>query len=76
MKYLIPEKITSEFLKIASANLSQDDGGHIETLAFLIGFSAGDTITGTHLIFPAQNGTSSVVNDLGKTTKKYKIYYR
>ena len=40
--------------------------GRIECLAYIAGFKDGNSLIGTHLVFPRQQGTASDVNDLGK----------
>ena len=60
----IPESIISQFVEISSKNFSID-GGHIETLAFLIGYENDSDIIATELIIPKQHGTPTNVDDLG-----------
>ena len=67
--FVIPDNIISKFLAIASKSVSQNDGKHIETLAFLIGREDNGTFFGTDLYFPQQNGTSCQVHDNGKFLK-------
>ena len=64
--YKIPEIFLEEFLKIAKNNLSSNDNGLIETLAYLIGYDEGGEVLATELIFPKQNGSPSLVLDEGK----------
>ena len=54
-----------EFRKVSSNNRSQD-GRHVETLAYLIGYQSDGNLIGTDLVFPKQSGTSSHVDDIGK----------
>ena len=63
--YIIPEEVIREFRQVSSNNRS-DNGGHIETLAFLIGYKQDDNFIGTNLIFPEQEATCSRVDDKGK----------
>ena len=64
MMYIIPEELIREFRRV-SANNRSDDGGHIETLGFLIGYKQCDNLVGTNLIFPEQEATHSRVDDKG-----------
>ena len=63
--YIIGSNLISQFVKIASQNLSNNDGRHIETLAFLIGYSDCYNYIVTDLIFPTQHGEAHKVEDLG-----------
>ena len=63
--YIIPEELIREFRRV-SANNCSEDGGHIETLGFLIGYKSNDNLVGTDLIFPEQEATCSRVVDNGK----------
>ena len=63
--YIIPEELLREFRKVSSNNRSQD-GRHVETLAYLIGYQSDGNLIGTDLVFPKQSGTSSHVDDIGK----------
>ena len=60
----IPESIVSEFVEVSSKNFSRDSG-HIETLAFLVGYKNDNDVIATELIFPKQLGTPTKVDDLG-----------
>ena len=63
----IPENLIQEFVKVSGKNYSSQDGKHIETLAFLVGYSDEFNNTkATHLIFPRQKGDASKVDDQGK----------
>ena len=64
--YKIPASIIEEFLKVSSTNLNLEKKGHVETLAFLIGYCENDVLIGTHLVFPSQRGQSWKVDDEGK----------
>ena len=64
--YIIPEELLREFLKVSSNNRSPQDGRHVETLAYLIGYQSDGNLIGTDLVFPKQSGTSSRVDDLGE----------
>lgn len=64
--YLIPKSIIDEFVKISAENKSPEDGKHIETLAFLVGYKEDGNVVGTHIIFPKQTGDPGRVCDDGK----------
>ena len=63
--YIIPEHLLREFRKVSSNNRSIEDGRHIETLAYLIGYHSDGNLVGTDLFFPTQTATSSHVDDTG-----------
>ena len=69
--YKIPTDLIQKFTEISKTNLSASDGGHIETLGFVVGFSENQTRIGTHLVFPDQSGTSSLVDDEGMHKLQY-----
>ena len=64
--YIIPEHLLREFRRVSSNNRSSQDGRHVETLAYLIGYSDDGNLVGTDLVFPMQSATSSHVDDRGK----------
>jgi hypothetical protein len=64
-KVLIPKEALEKFVEIAQDNLDSS-GQVVETLAFLVGFIAEDTITATELLFPNQTGNAARVTDNGK----------
>ena len=64
--YIIPGQLLREFRKVSSNNRSPQDGRHVETLAYLIGYQSDGNLIGTDLIFPKQSGTSSHVDDIGR----------
>ena len=64
--YIIPEQLLREFRKVSSNNRSPQDGRHVETLAYLIGYQSDGNLIGTDLVFPKQSATSSHVDDIGK----------
>ena len=64
---VIPDNLIPKFLDIASKNNSPEDGKHVETLAFLIGFEENSTFFGTDLYFPKQKGLPCQVHDKGKS---------
>jgi hypothetical protein len=64
--YIIPEQLLREFHKVSSNNRSPQDGRHVETLAYLIGYQSDGNLIGTDLVFPKQSATSSHVEDGGK----------
>ena len=66
MRYLLPQKVITSFLQHAVNNLTDDDAGHIETLAFLVGKQDGDEVTATDIMYPQQQGTPVHVDDSGK----------
>ena len=66
MKVHVPQEIIPKFLEVANSNNSPEDGLHIETLAYLIGFEDNGTLKATELIFPRQQGSSVHVQDQGK----------
>ena len=61
----IPENIVTKFVEVSSKNFSSDCG-HIQTLAFLVGYKSNIDVIPTELIFPKQHGTPLKVDDLGK----------
>ena len=63
--YIIGSDRISQFIKVSSSNRDQD-GHHVETLAFLVGYSKNDNYIATDLIFPSQHGQPHKVDDLGK----------
>ena len=63
--YIIGSDLISQFIKVGSSNRDQD-GHHVETLAFLVGYSKNDNYIATDLIFPSQHGQPHKVDDLGK----------
>ena len=63
--YIIGSDLISQFIKVSSSNRGQD-GHHVETLAFLVGYSKNDNYIATDLIFPSQQGQPHKVDDLGK----------
>ena len=63
--YIIGSNLISQFVRIAAKNISNHDGHHIETLAFLIGYADGQNYIATDLIFPNQHGEAHKVEDLG-----------
>ena len=64
--YIIPGQLLREFRKVSSNNRSPQDGRHVETLAYLIGYQSDGNLIGTDLVFPRQSATSSHVDDIGK----------
>ena len=66
----IPELVVSKFVEVSSKNFLEDSG-HIETLAFIIGYEKDGEVIATELVFPKQNGTPDKVEDLG--TLSYSI---
>ena len=64
--YIIGSNLISQFVKVAGKNTSDQDGRHIETLAFLIGYTDIDNYIATDLIFPNQHGQAHKVDDQGK----------
>ena len=70
--YIIPEELIREFKRV-SANNYNNDGKHIETLGFLIGYKLDDNLVGTNLIFPEQEATCSRVDDNGNYKQNVKI---
>ena len=61
----IPASIISQFVKVSSKNFLEEFG-HIETLAFIIGYEKDNEVVPTELIFPKQQGTPDKVDDLGR----------
>ena len=66
MNYFIPQGVITTFLGHSVNNFSNQDGKHIETLAFLVGKKNGNSITATDIIFPEQSGSASLCEDMGK----------
>ena len=65
--YIIPDQLLREFRKVSSNNRSLQDGRHVETMAYLIGYQSDGNLVGTDLVFPRQSATSSHVDDRGKS---------
>ena len=63
--YILWDNLLSQFMKVAVRNISTQDGQHLETLAFLLGYSENDNFIGTDLIFPNQHGQAHKVDDQG-----------
>ena len=64
-RFLIPEDILSQFLSVASSNISKEDGKHMETLAFAAGHFEDGFYKVTDIIFPRQLSTPFCVEDKG-----------
>ena len=62
--YIISSDLISEFVKVSGSNRDQN-GHHVETLAFLIGYFQDDNYIATNLVFPKQFGQAHRVEDLG-----------
>ena len=62
--YIISSDLISEFVKVAGSNKDQN-GHHVETLAFLIGYFQDDNYIATNLVFPKQFGQAHRVEDQG-----------
>ena len=72
MNFKVPEKILREFVHIAKKNYSTnpkdpDPGGHIETMAILVGHKSSDSnqTVVTKIVFPDQIGAPYEVNSEG-----------
>ena len=63
--YLISNHLIKHFAEEALKNKASTNG-HNESLAIIVGHTEGNKIFADELIFPAQTGTSSDVEDLGK----------
>ena len=63
--YIIGDDLLSQFTRVAVKNTSIQDGQHLETLAFLLGYSSNDNLIATDLIFPKQHGQACKVDDEG-----------
>ena len=63
--YIIGDDLLTQFTKVAVKNTSIQDGQHLETLAFLLGYSANDNLIATDLVFPKQYGQAHKVDDEG-----------
>ena len=68
--YKIPSSIIEKFGKVALENKYLNR--HIETLALITGVWSGNEIIAKDLIFPKQRGSSTDVEDLGKTLQTFK----
>ena len=66
--YLIGSDLISQFTKVAGKNSSEQDGCHIETLAFLLGYAHDGNLIATDLIFPNQHGQAHTVEDAGNSS--------
>ena len=64
--FRVPSSLIKDFLKVSATNISSEDGKHLETLTFLLGFEENGIKYGTHLIFPRQQGQPDHVIDEGK----------
>ena len=64
IKHIYPRDMIQQFTDIAISDPYKN--GRIECLAYIAGFKDGNSLIGTHLVFPRQQGTASDVNDLGK----------
>jgi hypothetical protein len=62
--YIISSDLISEFVKVSGSNRDQN-GHHVETLAFLIGYFQDDNYIATNLVFPKQFGQAHRVEDQG-----------
>ena len=62
--YIISSDLISEFVKVSGCNRDQN-GHHVETLAFLIGYFQDDNYIATNLVFPKQFGQAHRVEDQG-----------
>lgn len=73
-KIFWPEAINEKFLDVAF-NTRDEYGHHVECMAYLCGLQdPSGNIAGTHLVFPAQWGNSSRVEDLGIFGKDKQFY--
>ena len=68
MRYIWPKEVITTFLYHA-VNNHDENGNHIETLAFVSGRRDGDDIRATDIMFPQQEGSSVHVDDSGKILK-------
>ena len=62
---VVPKAVQREFLARAKAN-KDENGRHVETLAFLMGWESEHQITATSILFPVQTGNSARVTDEGR----------
>ena len=62
--YIIPEQLLREFRKVSSNSRSPQDGRHVETLAYLVGYQSDGNLIGTDLVCPKQSASSSRVDDV------------
>ena len=65
MLYIIGDDLLPQFTKVAVKNVSIQDGQHVETGAFLLGYSDNDNLIVTDLVFPKQLGQAHKVDDEG-----------
>ena len=70
-QYSLPGDIIEKFVQVAASNIPNNNG-HIETLAYLVGYEENNILHGTHLVFPNQKGTCSKVDDQGKKPLHFK----
>ena len=73
--YIIGDNLLSQFMKVAVKNTSIQDGQHLETLAFLLGYSYNENHIATDLFFPKQNGQAHKVDDEGIVMLHFKLFY-
>jgi len=70
MKYKVPCELIGQFLKVVNDNAR---GESKEFLAYLIGHKDGQNVIGTELVFPSQQGSSIIIEDLGKSNQFHKL---
>ena len=63
VKLIYPKDLINQYTDVAISDVFHQ--GKIECVAYIAGFKQGNTLVGTHLIFPRQVGTASKVDDLG-----------
>ena len=69
VQLIYPKDMIERFTDVAVSQAFKS--GRIECLAYLAGYKEGNTLIGTHLIFPRQTGTSTDVEDLGVNQDRY-----
>ena len=72
LKHIYPCDLIQQFTDVAISDRYQN--GKIECLAYVAGYKDGNSLIGTHLVFPKQQGSASDVNDLGKIDLIFKIF--
>ena len=68
--HIYPRNVIEQFCDLAGSEGYEK----IECMAYLAGYTEGNTIVGTHLVFPHQYGNHCSVEDLGKTIELFFIF--
>ena len=63
-KYVFQRNLESTFYEVAKNNI--ENGVQLETMAFLVGIELDGIYHSTEIVFPNQNSSSDMVEDIGK----------